>query len=257
MASTLDTIHYEQNLITQIQELERRLNALERTELSGVVGPQGPTGATGAQGPAGPGTPAGAAQGDVIYFDATPEAVVLNIGAAEQVLRVNAGATAPEWASIDNDSIANRTRVFLVDAVGCYDATGAGQQNRVWRGWQMADAVQSECYGGFRVPADFASGLTVNVIFESPSAGDCRIDLHWYMGAVGESYTAHSSNTGVEDKTIAANTRATMTSNGSLAAATTSDYVLLKCTRYGNHANDTVGNTVNFCGFIVSYTADM
>lgn len=38
------------------------------------------------------------ATGDIMYFDGT-DWVVLAIGAASQELRVNAGATAPEWVT--------------------------------------------------------------------------------------------------------------------------------------------------------------
>lgn len=254
---TLDTLHYEGNILDQTEELQQRLDALERTELSGVVGPVGATGPTGAQGPDGAGSPAGAIQGDIVYYDATPEAAALNIGTAAQLLQTNAGATAPEWVSAGAGQLANRTRVLLVDAVGCYNVTGAAQQNRIWRGWQMADAVQSECYASMRVPADFASTFTVNGIFESPSAGDCRCDVYWQFGALGETYTAHASNTGAEDKTIVATRLSTMTADGAPAAAALGDYMKLKFTRFGNHANDTVGDVVYFVGFIVTYTADM
>jgi len=38
------------------------------------------------------------AQGDIVYFDGT-NLVRLPIGTAGQVLKVNAGATAPEWTT--------------------------------------------------------------------------------------------------------------------------------------------------------------
>ena len=110
--STLDALHYEGNLLDKIKELERRLAALERTELSGVVGPIGATGPTGAIGPDGAGTPAGAVQGDIVYYDATPEAAALNIGTTTQLLQVNAGATAPEWVTASNANLVNRTRLL-------------------------------------------------------------------------------------------------------------------------------------------------
>lgn len=66
MASPLDLVHYEGNLLDRIKTLEDRLEALERTELSGVAGPTGPTGATGPQGDEGPTGPPGelSASGD-------------------------------------------------------------------------------------------------------------------------------------------------------------------------------------------------
>jgi len=59
MVSILNRDHYERNLLDRLDELGRKLAALEHTELSGVAGPEGPTGPTGPTGPQGP-------QGDMV-----------------------------------------------------------------------------------------------------------------------------------------------------------------------------------------------
>lgn len=53
-----------------------------------------------------------AAEGDIIIGDATPAWIVLSIGAARELLQVNAGGTRPEWAS-------------NIDIPGTLDVTGA------------------------------------------------------------------------------------------------------------------------------------
>jgi len=59
MVSILNRDHYERNLLDRLDELGRKLAALEHTELSGVAGPEGPTGPTGPTGPQGPQGPQG------------------------------------------------------------------------------------------------------------------------------------------------------------------------------------------------------
>ena len=61
--------------------------------------PRGNTGAVGPQGPAGTGLETLTTQGDTLYQGATT-GQRLPIGSAGQVLKVNSGATAPEWGTI-------------------------------------------------------------------------------------------------------------------------------------------------------------
>jgi len=108
MASPLDREHYEGNVIDMIKELRARVEALERTDLSGVAGPQGATGATGPTGPTGspgPGAPTPLTQGDVLVVDGTPEITTLPIGNAHEILKVNAGGTDPGWEAFDWDEM--------------------------------------------------------------------------------------------------------------------------------------------------------
>ena len=253
----LGRIHYEGNILDELENLKRRLTALEHTELSGVVGPQGPTGATGAQGPDGAGSPAGAVQGDIVYYDATPEAAALNIGTAEQVLRTNAGATAPEWATIDNDSIANRTRTLFVPAVGCYNATDASQQNCEGPGWNMADTKECRAFGFLYCPSDYVSSMTVNGIMDPRGTGNAYVQMDVGYGALGEAWNNHTDSQGPTAEAVTNQQRDRMTTATSLANLAAGDYINLKFTRFGDNVLDTVGAIVYFVGFLVSYTADM
>lgn len=108
MASLLDREHYEGNVLDAIAELRARIEALERTDLSGVAGPQGLTGPQGPQGPTGspgPGAPSPLTQGDVLVVDSTPEIATLGIGNAHEILKVNAAGTDPAWEPFDWDEM--------------------------------------------------------------------------------------------------------------------------------------------------------
>jgi len=251
----LDKLHFERNLITRIEELERRLMALEHTELSGVAGPTGATGATGATGPAGPGTPAGPTTGDIVYYvSTTPTA--LNIGTATQLLQTNAGATAPEWVTAGAANLANRTRTFLVQAVGAYNATDVAQAEREFKGWPMIDAKATVTWAAFKCPSDYASTLTVTPVLISNANGDIYARLQVYYGNVGEAYNTHSTDTGYLAETLVAS-QWDLGDAGSLGSIDANDYVEIQYTRDGVHASDTVGDTVWIVGFLISYTADM
>ena len=260
MAKRLDTLHYEGNLIDKIRELEGRLSALERTELSGVVGPMGATGATGAigaTGPAGAGSPAGAVEGDIVYYDAVPEAVALNIGTATQLLQVNAGADAPEWVTASNANLANRTRLFLVPASSCYNATDALQRECEGPGWNMVDGKECRAFGFFRCPPDYVSDLTVNGIMDPRGTGNAYVQMDAGYGAIGEAWNNHTDSQGPDAEAVVNQTRDQMTTPTGLTNLAAGDYVNLKFTRFGDNVLDTVGAIVYFVGFIVSYTADM
>jgi len=104
-ASPLDKDHYENNPLDRIKELERRVRALENSELSGVAGPPGATGPAGPTGSPGPGAPTPLTQGDVLVVDATPAITTLPIGNAHEILKVNAGGTDPGWEAFDWDEM--------------------------------------------------------------------------------------------------------------------------------------------------------
>ena len=200
---------------------------------------------------------AGMFNADVAGDGLTLSGGALAVNVDDATIEIDTDALQVKAGGLDNTHLANRTRTFLVQAVECFNFTDTSYEDGHWRGWEFVDGKQCECYGFFRVPPDFSASLTINPVFESASAGDARVDLHWNFGANGENYMTHASNTGVEDKTIVANQLSQMTAAGAPAAAALGDYAQLKFTRYGAHANDTVGDTVYFVGFLVSYTADM
>jgi hypothetical protein len=99
--------------------------------------------------------------------------------------------------------------------------------------------------------------MTINAIFESPSAGDVRGALDVQYGADGEAYNTHTAATGARDETIVANTLDDLGAALAIGGAATGDFVQCQFLRYGTHVNDTITDTLYFVGFLVSYTADM
>ena len=255
--TTLDTLHYEGNLIDKIKELERRLAALEHTELSGVVGPTGPAGPVGAQGPDGAGSPAGAVEGDIVYYDATPEAAALNIGTATQLLQVNAGATAPEWVTAGAANLANRTRLLWVPGTECENVTDGTYENQVYQGWEMVDAKQCSCYGSFTCPSDFASTMTLQAVFQPVATGNVEVALTAAHGADGQAYNTHTESTGSVTEAVVATINDDMTAALALGSMAAGDVCVVRFLRYGANVNDTINDILYFVGFLVSYTADM
>jgi len=175
----------------------------------------------------------------------------------DSTIEVSGDALRVKAGGLDNSHLADRTRTLFVPATECENVTDGTYENQVWRGWEMIDAKDCVCYGAFRCPPDYASGLSIQAIFESPSAGDARMRLRGYYAANGEAYNTHSTTNTTVDETIVANTLDQMTAAVSLGSIATGDYAILECEREASHANDTVGDVVYFVGFLVSYTADM
>jgi hypothetical protein len=67
--------------------------------------------------------------GDAIYGGASGAPTRLAIGTAGQVLTVNAGATAPEWATGGGGSATNLASARYVRTAGSYTITGAGSDS--------------------------------------------------------------------------------------------------------------------------------
>lgn len=159
-------------------------------------------------------------------------------------------------AAVTAAKIANRTRSFLVTPAGAQRLdTGAEIFADSVEGIYMPDGQESDTVGYFYCPDDYASGLTVKAILTPASSGNIRISGEAYYGAAGESTSAHSASF------AEANVAVTVSQNNAIASMSLSsiaqgDYVAIRYVRQGDEAGDTIGNTVYFRGFLVSYTAD-
>jgi hypothetical protein len=101
--------------------------------------------------------------GDILYSDATNSLTVLNLGTAYQKLKVNAGATAPEWV----------TEIGTVECqLGTTISAGAATSGFTFISNELVWEVQGSGGGGgaaktgyymFTVPEDYKSGGTMNV----------------------------------------------------------------------------------------------
>ncbi len=152
--------------------------------------------------------------------------------------------------------IDNRTRTFLVQCNG-RNATDSINAEFGAYGPVLNNNKDASVFGQFYCPADFVSGLTVIPIVESNATGNIYVGAQSDYGALGENFP-HTEGTIV---TLAATavTSAILTALSTLELTLSSlvagDYVSLSFRRDATDVADT-GNTVDFFGFLVSYTAD-
>lgn len=162
--------------------------------------------------------------------------------------------------SVTATEIANRTRKFFVPAVGAYNATDATVINKTDTlgagpdGYIFPDLKTCESYGNFYLPSDWVSNLTVTLVVNPFASGNLRARHDVYYGAVGQSRTTHTDTlTATTAVTINVLNEEITVTPANLAAG---DYIHLKFTRYGLDALDTIGDSISFAGWLVSYTAD-
>ena len=181
----------------------------------------------------------------------------LAVNVDDATIEVDTDALQVKAGGLDNTHIADRTRTLFVPATECENTTDVSYENQVLRGWEMVDTKDCVCYGSFRCPADYASALTIQGIFESPSAGNARMRLRGYYSSSGQAYTTHTTTNNTVDEAILADINDQMTTPVAMGSIVVGDYAVVECEREGSHVNDTVGDVVYFVGFLVSYTADM
>jgi hypothetical protein len=147
------------------------------------------------------------------------------------------------------DKIANRTRTIFVQPsgveVGTFTSTG----------WILSDAVERDVVGFTHVPSDFAGGMTIFPIVIGNANGNIRWACSVFYGGNGQAWNVHSAGGTPTSTTIVSGQRALLP-GVSLASAAEGDYINIFFTRYGDAAEDTVGNIVYIVGFLVQYTAD-
>lgn len=151
--------------------------------------------------------------------------------------------------------IENRTRQFLLQAVGAYNSTDGIDLVASQPGWNMTDAKGTICTGWLRVPSDYVSGLTITPIVEALGAGNIYTVGSVRYGAVGESYNTHSdSKAGGVEAVVANQIKAcTAITPANVAAG---DYLHIIFNRDGTQVTDTLNQELYFKGWLVSYTAD-
>lgn len=160
--------------------------------------------------------------------------------------------------SITATEIANRTRTFLVPAVGGYDTflSEAGAYPRFSiLGWSLVDTVLRTVTGEFMIPSDFASDMTVAAVVYSTANGNLYNQGVISYGASGQAYNTHSDVIAAAATAVTANQYCVIRSTA-LSAEAIGDYVALQFERDATNILDTINNTVYFRGWLVTYTAD-
>jgi hypothetical protein len=153
-------------------------------------------------------------------------------------------------AGIVAGQIANRTRSFLVPPHSIFVGTYTGEYATV----ACPDAAGTYLNGAFRVPSDFASAMTAKEVWALGSfSGNLRVYSSYRAAGLGELASTHSYE---DTATIAVGNGYNEIHSQSLAAVALGDYVIIQTLRAGADALDTVGQAVEFVGWLIEYTAD-
>jgi len=126
------------------------------------------------------------------------------------------------------------------------------------QGWEMVDNKLCQCYGHFNVPSDWASGnVSITPVIIPNANGNVYPQIAADWGAVGEAYNTHSDSDGYSQINVVQSQIEVDATVALSIAVAAGDVISVVYRRDGAHLSDTVGATVYFIGFYVSYTADM
>lgn len=161
--------------------------------------------------------------------------------------------------------IANRTRAFAVYPFYFFDSTDgfkspsgfAGPGAYAHAGWEMTNGRTSTAVGGFAVPQDFVSDLTITPFFWTQTPGDLYFRNVASAYADGEALNANEA-TNIQAFTVGGgsiNRRVDLTSL-SVPAADVGDIVRVVFYRLAADPLDTIEDSPPFLGWRITYTAD-
>lgn len=197
--------------------------------------------------------------------DVVGNAVELSGGALamtvdDSTIETNADNLRAKANGLDNTYFADRTRDLFVPATEGYNNTGVNYINQIWKGWEMVDNALCECWGVFRVPSDWVSGVSLQAYVIPGGTGNGYTRMSAQFGAVGEDYDTHTRQQVTwSTRAWTANEIEQLNDLGalSLTSLAAGDIVQVKVARDATDVLDTVGATVYFLGFVFTYTADM
>ena len=147
--------------------------------------------------------------------------------------------------TVNPSDIANRERTLFVP-VEAYDLL------------DMADGVGSFRYGWFQVPSDYASDLSIKcVVYCTAASGNLKSDHDVEYGPIGGDFDAFTQSVGFTDALVQnKRTEVAELIPADLPNMAIGTIVYMRYTRDGVDPLDTMGATVKFEGWIITYTAD-
>jgi hypothetical protein len=152
----------------------------------------------------------------------------------------------------------NAEAELFVPVNGTYDTNASAAIARTdtdAEGYPMLDNVPSYAFGDFHVPKDYLSGGELDVILISNASGNVYGKLTADFAAKTETWNTHTVNSGFSAQGLTALKLSRELYEFTLTGLAAGDYVAITFLRQGDHASDTVGNTVYIRGFIFTYTA--
>jgi len=160
--------------------------------------------------------------------------------------------------TITPSMIEDRTRTFLITPERGYNMTASTNifhdTTHSWRpGLPFPDNADCIAVGDFLVSDDYVSDLAVEYVVTPMASGNLRSSIIISGGACGEPTPIITSPLATTAVTSA---QLNCIESTALAGVAIGDIIHIWYARQGTSGLDTIGNTVNFVGFLVSYTAD-
>jgi hypothetical protein len=109
----------------------------------------------------------GTTAGDIDYYTTSTAKARVGIGTAGQVLRVNSGATAPEWASISTSSMTLLSTTSLTGATTTISSI-SGDYNSLFG--VVTGVTNATASGAFRIAPNGTTNITTQMIGSSTTA---------------------------------------------------------------------------------------
>ncbi len=160
-----------------------------------------------------------------------------------------------DTGSVTSTQIANRTRTFLVPGTRAWNDTDSASVAENVDYWGLGDGKNVSVFGNFYVPSDFSSAMVVKPIVQAAASGNIVSWAQLNYGALGQSWDYHSEESSSAIEAITADILMTSASQ-SAASAAVGDYFQLHYVRCGASVADTIGTTLSYFGWLVTYTAD-
>lgn len=162
---------------------------------------------------------------------------------------------------IDDDAVTltkipNRTRKVFVPCVAGWNVTGANFLRGTQKGIFMSDAIQSDCFGGYRLPVDLVSLTSIKAVIIADATGNGYIRNSVNYAGVGLDYATNAQIVGYTATALVINL---ITEVQALTAASwaAGDYLQLLFQRDAVNALDTLSAGMSCLGWVVEYIADL
>ena len=206
--------------------------------------------------------------GDLFYATSSTAIARLAKGTADQTLRMNAGATAPEWDTVSSGSALFATWLDPRDGVApagtsslamALYSTRNGHPVQEFPASEEDATEDDSCEWVFRLPSTFSSSNNLQIDLLWMAEGATSGDVVWYVeieafGATeldldGSSFdaaqTVTTTTSGTDGNTVLSSFQL---ANADIDGAAGGDYVRVRITRNSNEAADTLAVRAQLLG---------
>lgn len=122
-------------------------------------------------------------------------------------------------------------------------------------GTRMATGQDNTVYLSLPVPSDFASIVSLNLIFEAGASGNMYYSVTTHYAANGESSIVHTGSIAATTLAMTANVIKTLDIQSSVASLAAGDVLSIQFNRVGSSGSDTIAGVITYAGAKLEYLA--